>query len=406
MLALHWLRGVPVLRNRTEGLNVFERFILEMARDFGSVSGHDVSEILGLEPEFLVWGAWRLAVAGALHREENGCYRFVPDVANTLLSTKELPRPVPSTADFLLLPRTGDLLAVASGDRWLLELDRRQKELRPPITAPAPAGLWGRRRAEYLAERVSAKEIAGSDRAIAEVVVPVGGDEPLLPSLLPNSGKATQTGHGLAGSPTGCDAYSCSADVSGDPDNPEIDVVLHVAPGTSGRAAKPLPRADLTGARHLIAAWTAQLDALNSPPNMGEAWTLVAGTAHPYQRVEQVGVSTWAFYVSGEAADAIAASGRSLAETAGLEIESGETILEAQIELRAADTTAESLFARDVLLASLHTASDPRAILAAAHWDEKALRERIWRLGDFRTIYRLREPEDFSYDEPGDVADE
>jgi len=114
LLPLYWLRGVPVLRDLSHELTVFERFILEMALELGTVSGEDVTEVLDLRPEFLIRGAWRLAVAGAL-RLDGDVYRVVPDAARKLRQTRVLPQRVQSTADFVLLPRTGDLLAVASG---------------------------------------------------------------------------------------------------------------------------------------------------------------------------------------------------------------------------------------------------------------------------------------------------
>src|SRR5271166_3254238 len=177
------MRGVPVLRDISRDLTVFERFILEMALELGGVSGQDVMEVLDLQPEFLVRGAWRLAVAGALYLEGD-IYRVVPEVAEKLRQAKTLPQRVPSTADFVLLPRTGDLLAVASGQGgWLAEAERQRRKLRPLGPAPVPESLWSRQRAEYLAERVRAGDIVGSDREIAEVVIPVEGDEPLLPRL-------------------------------------------------------------------------------------------------------------------------------------------------------------------------------------------------------------------------------
>jgi hypothetical protein len=193
LLPLDWLRGVPVLRDISHELNVFERFLLEMALELGSVSGQDVTEVLDLQPEFLVRGAWRLAVAGALRLDGND-YRVVPDVAERLLRTRRLPQRVQSTADFVRLPRTGDLLAVASGrGGWLAEADRQRRKLRLHGTAPAPKCLWSCHRAKYLADRVRAGDVAGSDHEIAEVVIPRDGDEALLPRLQKQRGRKKQS---------------------------------------------------------------------------------------------------------------------------------------------------------------------------------------------------------------------
>ena len=433
LLPLHWLRGVPVLRDISHDLTVFERFILEMALTLGAVSGQDVKEVLDLQPEFLVRGAWRLAVAGAL-RLEGDLYRVVPDVAEALRSAKSLPQRVQSTADFVLLPRTGDLLAVAPGQGgWLAEADRQRRKLRPHGAAPAPENLWSARRAEYLAERVQANSIAGSDHEIAEVIVPADGDEALLPRLQQRGRKRqSQPDDGDDNPPRGCPAYNCSAEVRDGPHGPEVEVHLIAEPASSSQAdsdgngdtdkdntdqdgadhggdaeqddqrsarqSQFTLRADFTGAANLVATWRAQLNALDSEPNLRAAWEEVAGTSGDFERADRTGPSTWVFHVGGEAAEAIAASKRSLIEPAGLAIESEETIVEAHVELRAADEVADMLFARDLLVAALLAAPDPRAALTAAPDEEAALRERIWQLGHFRLAYALREAEDFRYE--------
>jgi hypothetical protein len=436
LLPLYWLRGVPVLRKISHDLTVFERFVLEMALELGAVSGRDITEVLDLQPEFLVRGAWRLAVAGAL-RKEGELYQVVPEVATTLLTTKTLPQRVQSTADFVLLPRTGDLLGVASGrGGWLAEADRQRRKLRPHGAAPAPASLWSRGRAEYLAERVQAGDIAGSDQEIAEVVVPLEDDPPLLPSLhQPRSANKQGAPEDDDDSrPRGCPAYHCSAQVTQGPNGLLVEAELTAAPapgrlarhdmgedadhdgesrdsesrageGDSDRKRQRAAaedkftlRADLTGAAGLVASWQRLLDALDSEPHLRAAWRQVTDTPCDYARAERTGVSTWVFHIDGEAAEAIAASAQSLIEPAGLEIEFEETTMEAHIELHAADDAAQGLFERDLLVASLLAAPDPGATLAAAGSDEKALRERIWQLGHYRLAYALREAEDFKYE--------
>jgi hypothetical protein len=402
LLPLYWLRGIPVLRDVSHELTVFERFILEMALELGSVSGDDVKEVLDLRPEFLVRGAWRLAVAGALYLDGN-IYRVVPAVAEKLRQTRLLPQRVQSTADFVLLPRTGDLLAVASGrgGGWLAEADRQRRKLRPHGPAPAPESLWSRKRAEYLAERVRAGDIAGSDHGIAEVVLPAEGDRALLPRLRKPRGKS-EPADTDDNPPRGCLAYNCSAEVKEGPDGAIVEVSLTGEPGGAERddadqgGGRFSLKAELTGAANLVATWQAQLDALD----VRAAWEQVTQAPCDYRQAERTGVSTWVFHVGGQAAEAIAASGYSLAEPIVLELtaESQQTTVEAHLELRVADKVAEALFARDQLVASLLAAPDPRAALATATMDEAPLRERIWQLGQFRLAYMLREPEDFGYE--------
>jgi hypothetical protein len=403
LLPLYWLRGVPVLRDVSHELTIFERFILEMALELGSVSGEDVTEVLDLRPEFLARGAWRLVVAGAL-RLDGDIYRVVPNAARKLRQTRVLPQRVQSTADFVLLPRTGDLLAVASGRSggWLAEADRQRRKLRPRGPAPAPETLWSRKRAEYLAERVRTGDIAGSDREIAEVVLPADEDKALLPRLRKPRGKTEPEDNDDIPA-RGCPAYNCSAEVKEGTHGLLVEVCLTAEPsrGKDQDGADPggdqfSLKAELTGAANLVATWRAQLDELD----VRAAWQQVTQAPCGFERVERTSVSTWVFHVGGLAAQAIAVGGQSLAEPAVLELEaeSHETIIEAHLVLLAADEVAEALFARDLLVASLLAAPDPRAVLAAAAVDEKPLRERIWQLGHFGLAYTLREPEDFGYE--------
>jgi hypothetical protein len=311
LLPLYWLRGVPVLRDISHELNVFERLLLEMALELGSVSGKDITEVLDLQPEFLVRGAWRLAVAGAL-RLDGDLYRVVPDVAERLLRDRRLPQRVQSTADFVLLPRTGDLLAVASGQAgWLAEADRQRRKLRPHGAAPAPETLWSSKRAEYLAERVRAGDIAGSDHEIAEVVIPSGGDEALLPRLQKQRGrkKQSEAEYTDTNPPRGCPAYNCSAQVREGSYGLVVEAYLTGEAASSGPSdrdgsgpfdadstdtgAGPFTlKAELTGAAKLVATWQAQLDALDSEPNIRTGWQQVADTQHDYEHAERTGVST------------------------------------------------------------------------------------------------------------------
>jgi hypothetical protein len=446
LLPMAWWRSVPVFRDVYDQLTVFEMYLLEMALTLGSVSEQDTEEVLGLSQRFLDWGAWRLAVAGALRRD-GAVYHVVPAEARKLQRAGRLPRRESSTADFVLLPRTGDLLAVAPGrGRWLAEADRRQRNLWYE-TAPTPPELWKRGRAEYLAERIRLGNVSGSDTRIAGVTVPESRDQPLLRALkvtLPEP-----TGNAPAVQPLGCHAYHCTAEVRDTGvgrlveatfiDRPVADDGNNGADGDSGdradeaasadasrrhreaRAADEAPlTADLTGADSLVTSWLQQLDALDSPANVAAAWRLVVSTDCGYQRAERTGASAWVYYVDGKAAGAIAASGQSLAEPAGLEIGRAETTLEVHVRLAPTDDKAAALFARDRAVGSLVAAADDvvaqlAPVCAAAlggledggrspgpheraMFTEAAVRKRLWQLGLYRVIYRLREPEDFGYE--------
>lgn len=414
LLPLLWWRGVPVLREISLELTVFERYLLEMALDLDTLSDADLEEVLDLPYGFLNRGVWRLIAAGALHREGTA-YRVVPAVARKLLEARVLPRRVHSTADFVLLPRTGDLLALAPGrGSWLAEADRQRRRL-PTLTAPAPADLWYRGRAEYLAERVRQSDVDGSDSGIAEVLVPEHDDDLLPPIQLPQTGPAAAEA-GSAVAPRGCRAYRCEALVSATAAGLTVDATLMGGPADADQFTLT---ADLTGADNLVQGWLRQLDTLDSESSRDTAWRAINQADCGYQRAERTGPSSWVYYVDSVTARAIAATGQSLVEPAGIEVANDQAILEAHVRLAPADALAEALFARDLAIASLVVAADPvaqigvacaeavsglaadggaqdpavRAAFAAA-----AVRERIWQLGLFRLVYRLRGPEDFGYE--------
>ena len=459
LLPLYWWRGVPVLRDVRHALTVFERYLLEMALTLGSMSGADVEEVLGLPPEFLDRGAWRLTAAGALRRDGT-VYQVVAGPARTMLDTRALPQLVESTADFVLLPRTGDLLALVPGrGGWLAEADRQRRKLRPRLAAPVPAGLWSRLRAEYLAERVRAGQVSGPDRDVAQVLVPESGDEPLLPPVPLATKPGQPQAAGGSGGPRGCPAYHCSAEVRQDASGIQVEAKLSAEPPGPGRrrgagaadarqadarqaddgqedgeqdqdeaGGEPRRRirddhftltVDLTGAHALVSGWLAQLDALNTEPALRAAWQQLTTVDCDYLRAERTSVSSWVFYLGGKAAEAIARSGQSLVDPAGLEIEGDETTLEAHLSLAAGDDVAHAWFGRDLAIASLVAAPDPAAQIvpvfsaalaelegrgprasqsARTLFTETAVRERIWQLRRFRLAYALREREDFRYD--------
>jgi hypothetical protein len=469
LLPLYWWRDVPVLTNVRHELTVFERYLLEMALTLGRMTSADVEEVLGLPPELLDRGAWRLTAAGALRRDADG-YHVVAEQARSMLDARTLPQLVESAADFVLLPRTGDLLVLAPGrGGWLAEAERQRRKLRPRHTAPAPPGLWPRRRAEYLAERVRAGQVAGPDRDIAEVLVPESGDEPLLPPVPLGSRSAQALAAGSAGSaeaagsagsdgsvvPRGCPAYHCSAEVRQDASGIQVEVKLSAAPppgqarnrdaGDDPDPDDPAgdddgpedqddagaghPRSDrddhftltvdLTGAEALVAGWRALLDTLDDGPVLRAAWQQVITADCDYLRAERTSVSSWVFYLSGEAAEEVARSGQSLVDPAGLEVEDDETTLEVHVSLAPGDDLAHVWFARDLAIASLLAEADPvarvvpvfsaalaelegrapRASQAARTlFTETAVRERIWQLRRFRLAYALREQKDFAYE--------
>ena len=88
-------------------------------------------------------------------------------------------RLVRSSADFVLLPRSDDLLGVAGRDGgWPRALEQG---VMPGRQAPLPPSLRTATRAAYLAGKVRAKAVPGLDPDVVDVPQPDGSDPHLVP---------------------------------------------------------------------------------------------------------------------------------------------------------------------------------------------------------------------------------
>jgi hypothetical protein len=396
LLPMLWWRDVPVLREQRQALTPLERFVLETALALGSVGAGEFAEIVSLPGRVLAGGASRLIAGGALFRDGDA-YTVVPETAARALTQQMVTRRQRSTADFVLLPRSGDLLAVTKpkGRNWLRDLD--QERPHPAANAPMPGELWTETRARYLSARLHAATVAGSDRDVAEVVIP-DDDKPLAPAA---DGKVIGV----------CPAYRCRAEVvRGSATEPVIHAVVTGKPGRRRRRnAEPAEiEIDLSGADRLAATWLALADALDDPDTRQVAWREIGPPAArdgtlPLPDARRRAPGQWDFLVTGPAASALAGDGRDLTQPAGLAVEGDEAVIELTCWFFPADDEARALYARDHAIAGLLPTSDTlaadlQAACQATGLPAAALRERIWQLGHYRLAYALREQEDFPHD--------
>ena len=408
---LHW-REVSVRRELRQELTRLERFLLEMALALDTVDAEEFEELVSLPRSVLAGGMSRLVAGGAVCLLAEGRFQVVAEVAARFLQQEAVVHQVTSTADFALLPRSGDLLAVSAekGRSWLRELERTR--LVPATNAPVPRDLWGERSMAYLARRVWEGTFAGNDTDIA-TVSEVQDDPPLL------SPKGSQNGKGRQRETGVCPAYRCRAEIRrGRSGNQTVHAVLH---GQSKRgSAKKEQRVDaevevdLTGAVGLVQSWLELCNALDDPATRRAAWHEVGpatrfGGAEP--SAQRRSHSAWDFLVTGSAARAISEEGRALTQPVGLAIVGEEAVVELLCRFVPADEEARALFALDGALAALLGSDSPidefdaicsqaRTGLAAPtpHLSGDMVRERVWRLGYYRLAYALREREDFPRD--------
>ncbi|MDQ1024812.1 hypothetical protein QF035_002394 [Streptomyces umbrinus] len=400
---LHW-RGVPVLRRKPQELTMLERFVLEMGLSLGAVEPADFAEVTSLPATVLAGAAWRLVADGALVPQGAG-YGVRPERAAATLERQAVSRLVNSTADFALLPRTGDVLAVAGGGGgWLRDLDQK---LIAGDRAPLPASLVEVHRAAYLAQRVQNGTVAGLGAEVVDVPVPED-DVPLV------------TGAGQNRAPVLCPAYRCRARVrrtaSGD-HHVEAVVLGRPRRGAQGDEDATVEiEADLSGADALVNGWLELTGALEFQHVQQAAWRTLGppSTGHgrpPLNSVSRRGPLEWDMHVSGPTANALCAHGRSLTEAMGLAVVGEEAVVELACWFVPADEEARGLFAREKLVARLLSSRTPddefglacreaadQNPTAVAVLSPQAVRERIWQLGHYQLVYALREREDFAHD--------
>jgi hypothetical protein len=412
---LAW-RGVAVLREQRVELTVLERFVLELALTLGSVEPEDFTEVTSLPSSVLSGATWRLVSSGTL-APQGASYSVDPERAAAALREQAVTRRVRGQASFALLPRTGDLFAVAEPDGgWLRDLEQK---IAPHRQAPLPPSLWSQSLASYLGERIADRSVVGLDRAVVDVAP--REDDPPLGEPVP-AGPADRSGEAAAHV---CPAYLCHAELRrGDTG---IQVVRASAFGKPRRGG-PAPGSaqpddaeieiDLTAARELAARWADLAGALDDPETLRNAWLeLSAATSGPdgvasLAGAERRGLGTWDLLVDSGAATLLCGQPRPLPEPRGLALESDEAVVHLTCRFFPADDTARALFARDDLITRLLAAQQSAAVEFTAACDAErrrhpaadailsgeSVRERVWQLGHYHLAYLLREQEDFCYD--------
>lgn len=415
LLPLLCWREVPVVREVREGLTQLERLLLEMAVALGTVDSEDFEQVVSLPRSVLAGGMSRLVAGGAvsLIGEE---FHVISEVAARFLQQEVVIRQMESTADFALLPRSGDLLTVSAdkGRSWLRELE--VKRLLHATNAPVPRELWDQRVSAYLSKRLREGTIAGPEADVRAVREPKED-----PPLLGTAGSSKGNGRDAARKGAGvCPAYRCHAEVRRSPAGEySVHAVVRGETRRAGDADQQEEEAaqlevDFTGAVGLVKSWLELASALDDPTTLRAAWREIGPSLDVLReepRARRRSPAEWEFLLSGAAAHAIAEQGRALAQPVGLAIKGEEATVELLCRFAPADEDAQALFARDTAAISLLGSGDPSDELDAAchqagtalvaptpHLSPEAVRERIWQLGWHRLAYALREREDFPHD--------
>ncbi|GIJ27013.1 hypothetical protein Vqi01_21750 [Micromonospora qiuiae] len=367
LVPIRWWRGVSFERAAPVRMTPLERFVLELAMATGRADPDEFFEITNLPGATLLpVAARRLVATGALMPDGDGYRPLWPD-ARRAARSQTLYRKRPESLDVVLLPRTGDLLALDPRSSGLRDVER----LRPRSAgnAPMPPELAGSTLADELRRRLAAGTLAGVDGEITEVAEVTNGS----PVISRNGW---------------CPVHRCRGELRADDDGYRPVLTL---PGDGRRDPVSI---ELPGAVGLVRHWLGLVDALHDPATRARAWDgLLGWTKRVAPRAERTGPGRWRCWISGAAARRLADLGRNLSLPLGLLARGEDALIEIMIDLVGADRTAEELIDVDRRITA---AAAPGADLTALP-NNPELRHRAWRLGFPGLVYALRETEDFRY---------
>ncbi|MFC6017687.1 hypothetical protein ACFP2T_15905 [Plantactinospora solaniradicis] len=367
LVPMYWWRGVPFERAEPVSMTPLERFALELALTTGRADPEEFFEITNLPgPTLLPVATRRLVAARALAPADGGYVPLSPDAERAARTQTVYERRL-SSLDVVLLPLSGDLLALDPRSSRLREVER----LRPRSVGSAPVSprLAGTRLADHLSARLRDGTLAGAPDDLTGVAQ--------LPAESPPIG------------PDGwCPVYRCRGELRRDGDRYRPAVTL---PGEGKRDPVTV---ELPGAHGLAGRWLALVDAFGDPATRARAWDRLLGWhERTAPRAERTGPGRWSCWLSPTAARRLADRGRNLALPLGMAIRGEDAVVEVAIDLRGADPTATEMIRTDELLtAAAQPGADPAPVPRT-----RAMRERAWRLGFPGLVYALREAEDFGY---------
>jgi hypothetical protein len=363
LLPMRWWRKVLLRQAVRIEMTPMERLTVELALALGRADPQEFLEVSGLPAALLPVAARRLVTAGALEADDDG-YQVVPSVAVTIATNQTLSveRYVPY--DILVLPRTGDILALETRSSVVRTLER----LRPRSvgSAPVPAQWCGRSLGDILNARFASGPIPGVSEGIRGIADPT-------------------IEYGLMDDDGLCPVYRCAGTLRIEDDQHVPSVVVNGGPEVS---------LDLRGAEGLTERWRMLPNALDDEALLGALWAdLTADRSLPIPALERRGAGGFRVSLTGTVADRLGQEGRNLALPLTVEIHDEDLVAEVRIEMTPGDERAHQLI---VLDRELNAAAQPGATATPRlHTDDA--RERAWDLGFYPLVYALREAVDFDY---------
>jgi hypothetical protein len=368
--------GVRVQVKASRGLTLMERFVIECLLELGSCSGDDLGAIAGVPHELAGWMLASLEQKGLACRQQGDLFAPATETCAealaciSVLTQREEQRTVlwfPETDEFVVLKEGGDFA-------WML------RKTVPMGRYPLSERYRREQRASLLSAALKSGRVYGEDcDAICAIVDNELVKEEMCPAYhaaaeMPSPG-AREWRLTIRGRRQGRRSRT-----DGD------DNIREEAPPEFVEHALSLPVLS-----HLAHNWRAQLQ--HAVDEIGV-------------QLEKLGLASaelrngvFKASLDGEAATQMARE-RLLTDRAGLSIRIDREIeYEVPLELSPMDEPASRIFALDAEVRAILSAQNGLEAMTASCGDGRtqrdALVERMWQMKLYRTIYELREVEDF-----------
>jgi len=390
-LACKFWEDVPFYIRTTSELTVLEKFFIECALAMEEFKATDIEEIATIPRRVVGQIARRLERAGCIRIVDNGlAYCVCRDRAQQVLTDGAISTERQTWRSFLFLPRIDEVTALDEGDASSFS------RFTSPIQAPIPKEYQQNTRLDILQLRLQAGDI----RNIPE-----------------HATRFDESDNGSVLGPA-CRAYPCWGKVTKKGDDVITDLELHGC--RKGRRRSEPEQAEsfsvqLTGMKTLVAVWTKAYDEFCSDldPVLAGALKLPADLN---TKTTRRGNCSLTMRINVRAARALQDNGHRLDKTEGLVLSiSDELSLAMVLSFEPANESARRCFAVDdmvtwFLVGGVPTRSEIAKAVASICRDRdlppaeskdltvEVLCERLWQLGEFEPVYRLRNAMDFDYD--------
>lgn len=373
-LPLLFLDGVCVRTTGTRGLSMLERFVIVALQELGACTPDDLREIAAIPPNLSNWLLSVLSQRGLATSRDGTVFEPQGEACRVALQSNRIPAEREEKRSFLWFPLSDELVLLPEGSGLIRQLGSIDPFGRFPVHE-----RWSKEPREKLVRDALERRCVFGAGPCEFVGV---SDKLPLEDQLP--------------------AYQCTATL---PDEDASEWRLSVLGWRKGKRRDKAPDGNERDSREvqevsftvpllpgLRSLWNAPLDA-------------VRASIHDWLRAN--GLKNATLQDRAFRADIDAAAVRSMAQSRLLR---SSLALDVQIEreieytlplvVTPVDEPGRRLFALDEAVRHVISAPNPveamHAIQEAGEHDVDAVLSRLWRLKIFRTIYELREREDFA----------